>query len=97
MRHIFLLLIFLLIALTLNRNSFRSRISARHRSPRRQRSSQNIAPVSKDLGNGRSLTTNLYWGAAYGLKTFLRKSSKFTLIGCKKVNEEILERCEFPT
>lgn len=56
---------------------------------------QNIAPVSKALGNGQNLSTNLYWGAMYGAKTFLRNSSKFSLVACEKVNEKILERCEF--
>lgn len=56
---------------------------------------QNIAAVPKMLGDGRSLQTNLYWGAAFGLKNFLRKSSKFVLVGCKKMDEQILERCEF--
>ncbi len=35
--------------------------------------SQGISPVPKQIGDGRSPGTNLYWGAAYGLRTFLRR------------------------
>lgn len=35
---------------------------------------QGIVKVPKDLGNGQDPSTNLYWGAMYGVKTFFRKS-----------------------
>lgn len=35
---------------------------------------QGIVPVSARLGNGQDPSTNLYWGAAYGVKTFFSKS-----------------------
>lgn len=38
--------------------------------------SQGIAPVPKILGNGNDPRNNLYWGAAYGLKTYFKKQSK---------------------
>ena len=34
---------------------------------------QGIVPVSKTLGNGDIPKDNLYWGAAYGVKTFMLK------------------------
>lgn len=37
---------------------------------------QGIAPVPKILGNGNDAANNLYWGAAYGLKTYFKKKSK---------------------
>lgn len=35
---------------------------------------QGIVPVSPSLGNGDDSARNLYWGAAYGVKTFFTKS-----------------------
>ncbi len=35
---------------------------------------QGIVPVPKFLGDGEDLQKNLYWGAAYGVKTFFTKS-----------------------
>ena len=37
---------------------------------------QGIVPVPKSLGNGQNPFNNLYWGAAYGVKTFFCKKSK---------------------
>lgn len=36
---------------------------------------QGIVPVPKALGNGDDPAHNLYWGAAFGVRTFLKKSS----------------------
>ena len=38
---------------------------------------QGIVPVSTTLGNGQNPRTNLYWGAAYGVKTFFIRQSDF--------------------
>lgn len=38
---------------------------------------QGIVPVSKALGDGQDPKTNLYWGAAYGVKTFFKRHSDF--------------------
>lgn len=35
---------------------------------------QGIVPVSASLGNGDNPATNLYWGAAFGIKTFFSKN-----------------------
>ena len=35
---------------------------------------QGIVPVPKNLGDGQAPATNLYWGARYGVKTFLSSS-----------------------
>ncbi len=37
--------------------------------------SQGIVPVPPALGNGQDTLKNLYWGAGYGVKTFLRKQT----------------------
>lgn len=38
---------------------------------------QGIVPVSARLGNGQDPANNLYWGAAYGVKTFFSRSSRW--------------------
>lgn len=57
---------------------------------------QGIVPVSKNLGNGQNLQTNLYWGAMYGVKSYFKKSANWTLIkSIKNPKDEVLERCVF--
>lgn len=41
---------------------------------------QGIVPVNSRLGDGLNLTTNLYWGAGYGVKTHFKRSSKWCMI-----------------
>ena len=45
---------------------------------------QGIVPVAENIGNGQNAATNLYWGAAYGVKTFFNKSNEWKLIETKK-------------
>ena len=57
---------------------------------------QGIVPVPEQLGNGTDLHGNLYWGAAYGVKTFFSKDTSWKFI--RKIpspEENILERCIF--
>src|SRR6187399_136986 len=57
---------------------------------------QGIVPVPAKIGNGQDAATNLYWGAAFGVKTFFNKSSEWKLIEIKKTPaENILERILF--
>ena len=44
---------------------------------------QGIVPVPAHLGNGEDAAKNLYWGAAYGVKTFFSKS-----VSWQKLSEE---------
>ena len=57
---------------------------------------QGIIPVPPALGNGRDPQRNLYWGAAYGVKTYFKAGEDWELVwtgrGAKDV---ILERCVF--
>jgi hypothetical protein len=54
---------------------------------------QGIVPVPKELGNGDDPAHNLYWGARYGVKSFLRKSPDWTLVKTEKnPRMEVLER-----
>ena len=57
---------------------------------------QGIVPVPARLGNGQDPPNNLYWGAAFGVKTFFKKSSRWKTISCAPgPNPAILERCVF--
>src|SRR5687768_907903 len=57
---------------------------------------QGIVPVSASLGNGDSPATNLYWGAAFGVKTFFSRNKDWQLISVTpNPGEGILERCIF--
>jgi hypothetical protein len=57
---------------------------------------QGIVPVPAKLGNGDDPAANLYWGAAFGVKTFFRASSDWQLIFSERpANPAILERCVF--
>ena len=54
---------------------------------------QGIVPVPKELGKGDDPAHNLYWGARFGVKTFLSKSQDWTLVKTQKnPSEEVLER-----
>ena len=58
--------------------------------------SQGIVPVPAKIGNGDDPHYNLYWGAAYGVKTFLSKADGWQKLGCEKdISDTILERCQF--
>jgi hypothetical protein len=57
---------------------------------------QGIVPVPEKIGNGDDPANNLYWGAAYGVKTFFAKSGEWSLVA-KTANPKpgILERVVF--
>jgi len=58
--------------------------------------SQGIEPVPAKIGNGDDPRNNLYWGALYGVKTFLSKADGWHNLGCEQnINDTILERCHF--
>lgn len=57
---------------------------------------QGIVPVPARLGNGQDPEHNLYWGSAYGVKTFFGRSSDWERTSCGKAPKAaILERCVF--
>ena len=57
---------------------------------------QGIVPVPARLGNGEDSARNLYWGSAFGVKTFLTRSVEWRLISCSyRTKHEVLERCAF--
>lgn len=57
---------------------------------------QGIVPVSASLGNGDNPKTNLYWGAAFGVKTFFSKSGDWEMVvNVPNPSPVILERSVF--
>lgn len=57
---------------------------------------QGIVPVSASLGDGENPTTNLYWGAAFGVRTFFTRNKDWELISATlNPSARILERCIF--
>ena len=57
---------------------------------------QGIIPVPPALGNGEDPSRNLYWGAAYGVRTFFRKTADWKEISSlPKPKSYILERSIF--
>jgi len=57
---------------------------------------QGIIPVPSRLGNGQDAANNLYWGAAFGVKTFFKSRVGWETISCGPGSRrEILERCVF--
>ena len=57
---------------------------------------QGIVPVSPSLGDGDNPKTNLYWGAAFGVKTFFSKNRDWELVSVvPNPKASVLERCIF--
>ncbi len=56
---------------------------------------QGIVPVPKSIGNGQDPKNNLYWGTAYGIKTYFERSPEWLLIEQTKLDSLILERLIF--
>lgn len=56
---------------------------------------QGIVKVPAAIGNGQDAAGNLYWGAAYGVKSYFRKQSDWVLLKNGKHSKEILDRCVF--
>lgn len=57
---------------------------------------QGIIPVPAKFGNGNAPASNLYWGAAYGVKSFFRTNKDWRLVTCGSgTKTQILERCIF--
>ena len=53
---------------------------------------QKIVPVPQVIGNGQDPKNNLYWGAAYGFKTYFAKQKEWQVININKpTSRKILE------
>lgn len=56
---------------------------------------QGIVPVPARIGNGQDPKNNLYWGTAYGIKTYFKRSKEWSLLTTQNLNDTILERVIF--
>jgi hypothetical protein len=55
---------------------------------------QGIVPVPKSLGNGQDKDNNLYWGAAYGVRTWFDRSTEWERLTVDVVPPaHVLQRC----
>lgn len=55
---------------------------------------QGIVPVPAALGNGEDPARNLYWGAAYGIKTYFSRSAAWERVGCAGTRDLAAARLE---
>jgi len=52
---------------------------------------QGIVPVPKSLGNGKDPNSNLYWGAAFGVKSYFKnKTTDWILLSSLKANNPVI-------
>jgi hypothetical protein len=57
---------------------------------------QGIVPVPAKIGNGQDPANNLYWGAAFGVKSYFRTSPGWQLVQCGAgPKPSVMERCIF--
>lgn len=56
---------------------------------------QGIVPVPKAIGNGQDPANNLYWGCAYGIKSYFKKSKEWKLLRTQKLDKIRMERLVF--
>ncbi len=56
---------------------------------------QGIVPVPSKIGNGQDPNNNLYWGCAFGIKTYFKNSSEWKLIRMQKIDSTKMERLVF--
>ena len=57
---------------------------------------QGIVPVPKKIGNGNDADNNLYWGCAFGMRTYFKNSAEWELVSSEKIiSKIIMERCVF--
>lgn len=57
---------------------------------------QGIVPVPAKIGNGQDPANNLYWGAAFGVKSYFRTSPGWETVQCGAGPKPgVMERCVF--
>lgn len=56
---------------------------------------QGIVPVPAAIGNGQDPDHNLYWGCAFGVRTYFRNSREWRLLRVQKTNAVRMERLVF--
>lgn len=56
---------------------------------------QGIVPVPEKIGNGQDPDNNLYWGCAFGVRSYFKKSKEWKFVESRKSNSVKLERIIF--
>jgi hypothetical protein len=56
---------------------------------------QGIVPVPAGIGNGQDAKNNLYWGCAFGIRTYFKKSVEWKFVKTQKIDSLLLERIVF--
>lgn len=56
---------------------------------------QGVVPVPSKIGNGQDPDNNLYWGCAFGIRTYFRKSVEWEQVKSQKIDTLKLERIVF--
>jgi hypothetical protein len=56
---------------------------------------QGIVPVPAKIGNGQDPDNNLYWGCAYGIRSYFKKSNNWILLKTTRVDSIKMERLVF--
>lgn len=56
---------------------------------------QGIVPVPEKIGNGQDPGNNLYWGCAFGVRSYFKRSKEWKFLESRKLNSEKLERIIF--
>lgn len=56
---------------------------------------QGIVPVPAKIGNGQDPNNNLYWGCAFGIRTYFKNSKEWKLLKTIKRDSLLMERLVF--
>lgn len=56
---------------------------------------QGIVPVPAKIGNGQDAFNNLYWGCAFGIRTYFKNSSEWKVVKTQKIDSVLMERIVF--
>lgn len=56
---------------------------------------QGIVPVPAKIGNGQDPNNNLYWGCAFGIRSYFKKSREWKFVRAQKIDSVKLERLVF--
>lgn len=56
---------------------------------------QGIVPVPAKIGNGKDAHNNLYWGCAFGIRTYFKNSLEWKFVKTQKIDSLLLERIIF--
>lgn len=56
---------------------------------------QGIVPVPEKIGNGQDPDNNLYWGCAFGVRSYFKKSKEWKFIESRQLKSKKLERIIF--